>query len=665
MTIARQFYLLVCLPPLLAIAFGASLTYQFSKLSTQGANLISALQRTERISRKLASGNAEAGRLLSAQFQSPDPAFPDRMRAIDYELGEQSTEYLRLDIGVQERLVVERIKALLGELTVVGLQVHRHLRAGADRAAARDLNRAHQIEGDLHDEFQELSGLQLATLHTVLGHVDFATRQGLYAVVALIAAMFLAAAATTVITRRRIIQPVRSVLDASERIRVGDLAARAPEARSDEIGRLTHGFNFMAESLARSYADLERKVADRTARLEEVQGQLVQAEKLSAIGQLVGGVAHELNNPLAAIMGFTELAKVEAAARPEAAPVLHLLDQVDAHVERSRRIVGNLLQFARRQAPRVEAFEINAAVEQMLELRAYQLVTRNTQIVRAYDPSNPVIYADRDKVQQVVLNLLNNAHDAIAETGRPGTVTVTTRAENESIVIQFADDGPGFREPARAFDPFYTTKEVGKGTGLGLSVCYGIVKEHGGEITAANLDRGAIVTIRLPIGDPAAVAAAQDAERCAGPEPAVSAAGARHKVLVVDDEPALVRLQLTFLARMGLEGHGVESGEEAIRYLEEHHVDAVVSDVRMPGSVDGIKVYEWAVANRPAVASRFLFVSGDLIGLNLDAFFERNRVPRVSKPFRYEAYSRAVLEAVSDAGRDAPPETGPERGSTP
>jgi signal transduction histidine kinase/CheY-like chemotaxis protein len=648
MTIARQFYLLVCLPPLLAIAFAVALTYNLGNLTTRGSGLIVNLQRTERISQQLASGNAEAIRLLSAQLQSLDPAFPERLRELDYQLGEKSSEYLKLDIGMDERMAVERIKILQGEMMLLAMQVYRDLESGADRRAAIDLNRAHRVEAQVRDEFDTLSSLQLSSLETVVGHLHAIARRSGYSVAALLVALLLSAVATAVLLRRRVIGPVRDILDASERIRMGDLSARAPASRSDEIGRLTQGFNFMADSLALSYADLERKVAERTTQLQQVQEQLVQAEKLSAIGELVGGVAHELNNPLAAIMGFTELAKTEAAALPDAGPLLRLLDQVDTDVERSRRIVANLLQFARRQEPRIEAFRLNAAVDQMVELRAYQLATRNTRIVRDYDQSDPLLCADRDKVQQVVLNLLNNAHDAITETGRQGTITVTTRAEDGGIVLRVADDGSGFRDPARAFDPFYTTKEIGKGTGLGLSVCYGIVSEHGGRIHAANRDPGAVVTVWLPAGRPE-----QHPPPSASPGLPVPAAPPEPgggTVLVVDDEPALLKLQLTFLSRMGLAGHGVASGEEAIRYLENHGVAAIVSDVRMPGRVDGVELYKWVVANRPHVARRFLFASGDLVGLNLDVFFERNDVPRIGKPFRYDAYAKAVLDAISDGG---------------
>lgn len=645
MTIARQFYVLVCVAPLLAITFAIGLTYQFANLSARATTLLGNLHRTTVISQHLASGNAEQGQLLSAQLERIDPAFPERLRRVSYDIGERCTEYLRLDIGVQERLTVERIKELQAELSLLAMRVYRDLETGADRRAAIDLNRVHRLEGQVRDQFEKLSELQLGTLAAVLQHLDRTAKQGMLAVGGLVVALLLAAAFTAVVVRRRILRPVHDILAASERMRLGDLSARAPAGRPDELDQLRQGFNYMADSLARSYAELERKVEERTAQLQEIQRQLLQAEKLSALGLLVGGVAHELNNPLTGIMGFNQLARMELAGRTEGPDTARLLDQVDAQVERCRRIVGNLLQFARKQEPRMEAFDFNAAVAQMLELRAYELSTRNTTLVRQFDPTVPVVWADRDKIQQVVLNLLNNAADAVADTGRAGTIVVRTRVASQRLVLEFLDDGTGFREPDRVFDPFYTTKEVGKGTGLGLSVCYGVVKEHGGEITAENWEKGARVMVSLPIGELPAAASVVERPVAARPAPAAAVSAARPTALVVDDEEQLLRLQAAFLRRMGIDAHTAASGAEAISHLEQHAVDVVVSDVRMPG-VDGRQLYEWVQAHKPALAGHFLFASGDLVGLNLDDFFAQTGALRITKPFRYEAYAEAVRTAL-------------------
>ena len=165
-----------------------------------------------------------------------------------------------------------------------------------------------------------------------------------------------------------------------------------------------------------------------------------------------------------------------------------------------RKIVANLLQFARQEKPHLEQVRLNDIVEQALQLREYEMTTRNIELVREYDPTNPFFAADPNKIVQVVLNLINNAHDAIRDAGRPGTIRVRTFADQDTVRLEFLEQQNGLREPERVLDPFYTTKEVGQGTGLGLSVCYGIVEEHNGSITADNWEQGARLVIVLPIG---------------------------------------------------------------------------------------------------------------------------------------------------------------------
>jgi two-component system, NtrC family, sensor kinase len=302
--------------------------------------------------------------------------------------------------------------------------------------------------------------------------------------------------------QRRVLQPVSEVLRAAEEIRRGNLAARARVSGSDEMARLAHAFNFMADSFASGYAGLEQEVEERTGQLESLQEKLIQSARMSAVGQLVSGAAHELNNPLTAIIGFSQLQrlKLSKTAHPNQAMV-KVLDDILGQAERCRRIVANLLQFARQREPHQEVVRINEIIEQVLQLREYEFTTRNISLLRVYDPTSPKLCADSCKLQQVFLNLLNNAHDAILETGRPGKIQVNTVAEESRVRIEISDDGAGFREPGRAFDPFYTTKDVGRGTGLGLSVCYGIVQEHGGTIRVENRNPGAAVIIQLPLDD--------------------------------------------------------------------------------------------------------------------------------------------------------------------
>jgi signal transduction histidine kinase/CheY-like chemotaxis protein len=647
MTIARQFYLIIATALLLVIGFAIGLTYQFANLSAEGVRLMANLDRTATLNQELVKGNREQSDSLRRQLTQLDSTFPDQYRKRSYALGEQYAEYLKLDIAGQERLTVESVRALQSELSILSMHLFEQLRMGNQAEADVRLNRLYQLESDTRSQLEELNRLQLDKLRAVVDHISRWAREGLIAVLGLVAALVLVTGAATFALRRRILNPVRAILLASNRIRGGDLAARVPVDRLDELGHLTQGFNFMAESLANSYTTLEGKVVERTAQIQAMQRQLIQAEKMSAVGLLVSGVAHELNNPLSAIMGFAELAKMEFHASGGHGQGIHLLEELDSQVERCRRIVANLLQFARQQEPHLEAVAINAVVDQVLQLREYELETRNIALVREFDPANPVLCADPSKLQQVVLNLLNNAHDAIRETGRPGTIWVRTRAESDSVVLDFRDDGPGFLDAERACDPFYSTKEVGKGTGLGLSVCYGIVREHHGDLVARNWDRGAEVIVTLPVGDPSKLEARAQPDI----EPAETQAPPPERcALVVDDEEMLLRLQTSFLAKLGVRTTGVTTGEDAVHHLQHHHVDIVISDVRMPGRLDGVQLFEWVRAHQPQLTHAFVFVSGDVVGASLGDLAAETGVQRIAKPFRFEEYARVVRQVLTAGG---------------
>ena len=233
-----------------------------------------------------------------------------------------------------------------------------------------------------------------------------------------------------------------------------------------------------------------------------LQAKLVHTEKMAAVGQLVSGVAHEVNNPLTAVLGFTDLLlenpTVPETAKKDLAVILQ-------EAQRTKQIVQNLLSFARQMPPQRTQVPVNAILQRTLALRAYDFANHDIRIIQHLDPDMPDIVGDAQQLQQVFLNILNNAYDAIQEAGRPGEIEVITSVHNGFAEIVFRDNGNGIRHPDRIFDPFFTTKEVGKGTGLGLSICYGIVHEHGGEIFCGNNSSvpGAAFTVRLPVAEPA------------------------------------------------------------------------------------------------------------------------------------------------------------------
>jgi two-component system NtrC family sensor kinase len=214
-----------------------------------------------------------------------------------------------------------------------------------------------------------------------------------------------------------------------------------------------------------------------------LQAKLAHAEKMAALGQLVSGVAHEVNNPLSGIVGFSDLLLENPDLPDFARESLGIILQ---EAERTRLIVQNMLRFAREMPPQRELVQINAVVRQTLKLRSYGLTNRNVEIVERLAENLPVVVADPNQIGQVFLNILNNAFDAIEQTGRAGRIEVETVACAENVEIYFRDNGPGISNPDRIFEPFFTTKPVGKGTGLGLSICYGIIQAHDGEILCSN-----------------------------------------------------------------------------------------------------------------------------------------------------------------------------------
>ncbi len=229
-----------------------------------------------------------------------------------------------------------------------------------------------------------------------------------------------------------------------------------------------------------------------------LQAKLMHAEKMAAVGQLVSGVAHEVNNPLTAILGFADLLLENPELADEVKSDLQIIVQ---EAQRTREIVQNLLSFARQTPPEKHTVDINQVLRKTISLRSYDLGSHGIVLEEAFDPNLPGVVGDAHQLQQVFLNILNNACDAVEETGRRGRIIVATEVVGTSIEIRFQDNGTGIKHADRIFDPFYTTKEVGKGTGLGLSICYGIVREHSGEIVCFNNPdvQGATFCIRLPL----------------------------------------------------------------------------------------------------------------------------------------------------------------------
>jgi two-component system NtrC family sensor kinase len=231
-----------------------------------------------------------------------------------------------------------------------------------------------------------------------------------------------------------------------------------------------------------------------------LQAKLAHSEKMATIGRLVSGVAHEVNNPLAAILGFTDLLlenpEMPASAREDLQIILQ-------ETQRTKDIVQDLLSFARQRPVQRELVSVNIVLRQTIKLRSYDFASHGVEVLEEFDEALPPALGDAQQLQQVFLNILNNAYDAVQESSERGRISIRTCHHNQAIEVSISDNGVGIVDPQRIFDPFYTTKHAGKGTGLGLSICYGIVRAHGGEIQCWNNDAatGSTFMVRIPLAD--------------------------------------------------------------------------------------------------------------------------------------------------------------------
>ena len=368
--------------------------------------------------------------------------------------------------------------------------------------------------------------------------------------------------------------------------------------------------------------------------------QLLQQEKLAAVGQLVSGVAHELNNPLAGVMAYSQLLLASLAARDvesrSAAETIH------REAKRAAKIVSHLLTFARQQpAERVET-DLNEMVTDTLELRRYALRSVGIEVTLALDAALPRTWADPFQLQQVLLNLLVNAEQALASWSGPRRITVQTSRTADLLVLTVADTGPGIARESldRIFNPFYTTKPVGQGTGLGLSISDGIAREHGGRIRVESQPgEGATFILEIPY-----VEAPRTPEPAAAAPTSVERAAPR-RVLIVDDEPSMRSAMAAFLRSLGHEVIVATGGPDARQLLANGGYDAILLDLRM-GELGGDVLYRELRARDPEQAARVVFVTGDAQSDAARRFLSEAGRPSLSKPFQLDDLA-TVIAAVT------------------
>jgi two-component system, NtrC family, sensor kinase len=442
---------------------------------------------------------------------------------------------------------------------------------------------------------------------------------------------------------RRATLPLRQLRDTAEAVGRGDFSRRVQIASADELGELAKVFNQMTENLQESLAKLEKTVEI----LRTTQAQLVHSEKLSVVGEFVAGVAHELNNPLTTLIGYAELLQTDTADEE----TRDSLKRISNSADRCHKIVQSLLGFARQHPPERKLSNINHVVDAVLEILIYELRTSNISVRKDYAPNLPRLLVDPHQLQQVFLNIINNARQAMEAHQPKGSVRITTAVVGQRVQIRFQDDGPGISEEnlAKIFNPFFTTKPVGKGTGLGLSLSYGIIQEHGGKITAeSELGRGTAFIIELPITTGAEAAVSETA--AAPARKSAAGAGRGRKVLVVDDEMDILDLVALVLEHDGYAVQKALDGQKALDCLAKEGFDLIVSDWKMPG-MNGKELHERLVEINPLAAERMIFMTGDVLSEKVEKYLASHGKQCLAKPFSLGEFRTAVSGVFEAKGK--------------
>jgi two-component system NtrC family sensor kinase len=422
------------------------------------------------------------------------------------------------------------------------------------------------------------------------------------------------------------------------------------------------------ERVSRPVLDADRKKLGRIEIYRDLtaqrifQARLLQTEKLAALGQMVSGVAHELSNPLTSIAGYAQrlLLRQDVLGRSEE------VHRIFSEAERAGRILRQMLLTAREGTPERRTIALNQVVQRTVEVQRLSMAAEKVRVELDLDPLLPPVQGDAGQLQQVLMNLMGNARQAMESQGSGGTIRIRTqRLETDRVRLEVSDTGPGIPEEiqARIFDPFFTTKAEGVGTGLGLSIVLGIVREHGGQVYVnSELGKGTKFLIELPSAK--AVEGMTKEQAASGlkavPKRIAHAAGsgrnsprraAAHSprvVMVVEDEPTVAQLIADVLHDAGFQVEVLADGRRAPERAIARDFDLVICDVKMPG-LDGPHFYRSLVLADNPLKDRFLFVTGDVLAAQTKEFLEKNGLPYVAKPFRVEELMDKVKRVLAEA----------------
>jgi PAS domain S-box-containing protein len=378
------------------------------------------------------------------------------------------------------------------------------------------------------------------------------------------------------------------------------------------------------------------------ARLEQ---QLRQAEKLSAIGQMISGIAHELNNPLSVVKGYIELVlshhDLSAQTRAD-------LEKAAAESHRAAKLVMNFLSFAREQPAHRETVDVNQLIENVVELRHFDLVVAKTDLTLELEPGLPCVFADPDQVHQILTNLISNALHAMVDLQKPGCLMIKTALVGETVRVMVEDNGPGVPPHLldKIFEPFFTTKDVGAGTGLGLSIAHSLMAEHKGKIIYQPSSLGgAGFVLDFPMNTEP-----RPQPKCDSPTTFLARAADEEfscsgNVLVLDDEKSIADMIGEMLTLLGYRTTICNLATQALEKIDGQDFDLIISDFRMPG-INGRQFFNLAIQKKPELATRIIFLTGDIVNTETQEFLKSTGNPHIGKPFNLNSVKKVVAEAI-------------------
>ncbi|MFT5240378.1 MAG: two-component system NtrC family sensor kinase [Candidatus Promineifilaceae bacterium] len=481
-------------------------------------------------------------------------------------------------------------------------------------AGARDTNAAFLLLYSYQDQIEQLAATQ--TKLTLIGLAG-TLLSGLLAWLIIL----------------RLTRPLKDLQLAVEALGEQDFSHRVPETSKDEFGNFARSFNEMVERLEQTIGTLS-----------ETKVRLAHTEKLSSVGEFIAGIAHELNNPLTVMVAYAEL--LEAS---DLDPAHHKeIQLISESAMRCCNIVQNLLSFSRQRQPEKSNIDVRELLNGTLQFMGYELRTSGIEIEEITPASLPDILGDPNQLQQVFLNIVNNARQALEDVGTGGHLTIETLTAGGRVIIKIEDDGPGIRPKNldKLFDPFFTTKDVGKGTGLGLSVSYGIIKEHGGDIKAHSaLGVGTTFIIDLPAYVPPVANSATPENTN---EPAQRRSFKGYRSLVIDDEVDVRTATQRALASFGLLADAANSGEDALLHINQHTYDIILCDWKMP-DMNGRELFTRLQKTNIESTLHFVFYTGDVLNKSAMRFIEDCGLDHLSKPFTREELYRLLCKRIPNA----------------